>query len=240
MKISFSKFLVEGVYDPSIFKAIFLVGGAGSGKSTVGSRTTGGLGFKILNADELFEYLMQKKGFGPTNKMNLDVLPEPEWVPERNKSKAATTRRFAIIDQSKEGHWEAGRLGLIIDATGDDYEKIKNQKKALEEMGYDCMMIFVNTSLEKSLERNLLRWRVVPQEIAMRIWHNVHDNMGRFMGLFGSDKFTIVDNTKDMEASDDKQSPKIWKQVSKFSTRPIENPIAKAWIAHELAKKKRR
>ena len=32
----------EGVYDPNIFKAIFLAGGGGSGKSYVVRRTTGG------------------------------------------------------------------------------------------------------------------------------------------------------------------------------------------------------
>jgi len=243
--MSFSKYMTEGVHDPSIFKAIFLVGGAGSGKSTVSGRTTSGLGFKILNSDELFEYLMKKKGFGPPkvgagpiNQMNLDVIPKQEWIPQREKSKAATTARFSVA-QPSSGYWGQGKLGLIIDATGDDFEKVRTQKKSLEEAGYDCMMIFVNTSLEKSLERNLLRWRVVPQEIATRIWHNVHDNMGKFLGLFGSSKFFIVDNTKDTEEKDDIQSPNVWKQVMKFAKQPIENPIAKAWIASELQNRRR-
>ena len=36
--------LQEGVYDPNIFKAFFLAGGPGSGKSYVARRTTGGMG----------------------------------------------------------------------------------------------------------------------------------------------------------------------------------------------------
>ena len=43
--------LQEGVYDPNIFKAIFLAGGPGSGKSYVVRRTTGGLGMKVVNSD---------------------------------------------------------------------------------------------------------------------------------------------------------------------------------------------
>ncbi len=44
--------LQEGVYDPNIFKAFFIAGGPGSGKSFVVRKTTGGLGMKIVNSDE--------------------------------------------------------------------------------------------------------------------------------------------------------------------------------------------
>ena len=47
--------LQEGVYDPNIFKAIYLAGGPGSGKSYVVRKTTGGLGLKIVNSDDVFE-----------------------------------------------------------------------------------------------------------------------------------------------------------------------------------------
>ena len=47
--------LQEGVNDPNIFKAFFLAGGPGSGKSYVVRKTTGGLGMRIVNSDEAFE-----------------------------------------------------------------------------------------------------------------------------------------------------------------------------------------
>ena len=47
--------LQEGVYDPNIFNAIFLAGGPGSGKSYLVRRTTGGLGLKVLNSDDIYE-----------------------------------------------------------------------------------------------------------------------------------------------------------------------------------------
>jgi len=49
------KELQEGVYDPNILKAFFLAGGPGSGKSYVVKRTTGGMGLKVVNSDEVFE-----------------------------------------------------------------------------------------------------------------------------------------------------------------------------------------
>ena len=52
--------LQEGVYDPNIFKAFFLAGGPGSGKSFVVRKTTGGTGLKIVNSDPAFELLIKK------------------------------------------------------------------------------------------------------------------------------------------------------------------------------------
>ena len=54
--------LDEGVYDPNIFKAFFLAGGPGSGKSYVVRRTTGGTGLKIVNSDNAFELLIKRLG----------------------------------------------------------------------------------------------------------------------------------------------------------------------------------
>ena len=44
--------LEEGVYDPGIFKAIFLAGGPGSGKSWIAGQVTtpAGLALKIVNS----------------------------------------------------------------------------------------------------------------------------------------------------------------------------------------------
>ena len=54
--------LQEGLYDPNIFKAFFLAGGPGSGKSYVVKKSTGGTGLKIVNSDDVFEkYLKQCK-----------------------------------------------------------------------------------------------------------------------------------------------------------------------------------
>ena len=51
--------LQEGVYDPNIFKAFFLAGGPGSGKSYVVARGAGGLGLRVVDSDEKFEKLLK-------------------------------------------------------------------------------------------------------------------------------------------------------------------------------------
>ena len=60
--------LMEGVNDPSIFKAVFLAGGPGSGKSFV-VRDTGvasSMGLKLLNSDSAFETYMRQAEIEPT------------------------------------------------------------------------------------------------------------------------------------------------------------------------------
>ena len=57
---------------------------------------------------------------------------------------------------------------MIIDGTGDDYAKIADNKSRLEEIGYDCYMVFINTSMEIALHRNNTRKRVLPKKISHR------------------------------------------------------------------------
>ena len=83
--------LQEGLYDPNIFKAFFLAGGPGSGKSYVVRKTTGGLGLKIVNSDDVFERLLDKEGLSK-------LMPPEELEPrevERAKSKKLTAARQA-------------------------------------------------------------------------------------------------------------------------------------------------
>lgn len=53
---SFKSYLLEGINDPAIFKALFLAGGPGSGKSfIVGKTALQSMGFKLINSDPAFE-----------------------------------------------------------------------------------------------------------------------------------------------------------------------------------------
>ena len=46
---SFMQNISEGLYDPAIFKAFFLAGGPGSGKSFVADSAFRGTGLKLVN-----------------------------------------------------------------------------------------------------------------------------------------------------------------------------------------------
>ena len=214
--------LQEGVYDPNILKAFFLAGGPGSGKSYVVRRTTGGLGMKIVNSDNAFEKLLKDAG------LSLKMPPEEEEPRDvvRGRAKALT--------KSRRDSYVEGRLGLIIDGTGKDYEKIAYQARELQQLGYDTHMIFVNTSLDTALQRNAERARSVQTSIVTNSWNNVQKNIGKFSQLFRRN-FIVVDNNN---AGEDVFA-KVYKQVMNLAKGKVQNSIGRQWIANELEKKRR-
>ena len=219
------KELQEGVYDPNIFKAFFLAGGPGSGKSYVVARTTKMFGMRVVNSDDVFEKLVKTAG------MSMDM---------RNYTKAQEKRRDELRDiakrvtRAREKNYVEGRLGLIIDGTGKNYDKIEKQMRELQQLGYDSHMIFVNTSLDVALERNQKRPRKLPEPIVVKSWNNVQKNIGKFQNLF-RDRFIIVDN------NDPNEPPhiEVFKRVKQLANKKVTNGIAKRWIANELEMKKR-
>jgi len=215
--------LQEGVYDPNIFKAFFLAGGPGSGKSYVVRKTTGGTGLKVVNSDNAFEKLLKDA--------NLSLkMPEDETdarKPVRDRAKEITKKQQA--------NYLEGRLGLIIDGTGKDYDKISNQSNELRQLGYDTHLIFVNTSLDVALERNAKRSRSVPESIVIKSWKEVQANIGKFSQLFKRN-FVVVDNN---DSEEDVMTP-VYKQVMSLAKSKITNHLGKQWVSKELAKKKRR
>ena len=113
MKVnSFIQHLAEGVYDPGIFKAFFLAGGPGSGKTFVTSSAFAGSGLKLVNSDMAFERNLKKA--------NLSLsMPDEETYFRDILRKAAKKTAISQLDKYVEG-----RLGLVIDSTGRDYDVI--------------------------------------------------------------------------------------------------------------------
>ena len=217
--------LQEGLYDPNIFKAFFLAGGPGSGKSYVVKKSTGGTGLKIVNSDDVFErYLKQAR---------LDFKMAASQKSQRDKLRA---KAKAVTAKRKDNYLE-GRLGLIIDGTGKDYGKISSQVAGLQQLGYDVHMIFVNTTLEVALQRNQERARTVDEKIAINSWKQVQSNIGKFQSLFGPKNFIIVDN--DMPDKDGRLFDHVFKKVQGLLRKKVDNFIAKAWMAKELKLKQR-
>ena len=214
--------LQEGVYDPNIFNAFFISGGPGSGKSFVVRKTTGGLGMKIVNSDDIFEKLLDKEGLSKK-------MPASEKEP-----RDVVRQRAKELTAKKKANFIEGRLGLIIDGSGKDYDKIARQATKLKQLGYDVHMIFVNTSLDVALERNAERPRSVQEPIVVKSWKSVQSNIGKFSQYFRQN-FVVVDNN---DAGEDVFN-KVFKQVMSLAKSRVQNNLGKQWISNELAKKRR-
>ena len=247
--VNLKQLLTEGVFDKGILKAVFMAGGPGSGKSYVAGEIFGipkkinvsVSGLKTVNSDTEFEFLLKKYGFETfgTGKLDIDKWPDEVFdaiAGGDEDSESMTVRKKAkLLTKARKEKYMEGRLGMIIDGTGHNYAKLSKEKKELEKLGYDCYMVFVNTSLNVAKKRNKERARRLPEDILVKSWKDVQNNLGKFQGLFGSN-FAVVDNSKFLkpEQAQKKFGMIVKKYINKFIKGAVRNPIGKKWIKHNL------
>ncbi len=231
----------EGVYDPGILKAVFLAGGPGSGKTTVTNQLFGVAfdsfsyaGLKPANSDKFFEFLLKARNL-PTDLASLS----PEDFEKVTVGPGSVRVQAKELAAKNYLNYLQGRLGVLIDGTGDNAQKIVDQAKELQKnFGYDVYMVFVNTPLEKALERNDNRSRKLPHDIVTDSWNNAQVAMQEYKRFFGNN-FVEVVNDKDVKPGEAIDiNPEIEKKVDKFINQPINNPVGKEWIKQALAAKK--
>ena len=213
----------EGVYDPGIFKAVFLAGGPGSGKSTVvKSLGLSALGLRVINSDKAFERGLKKAG------RSLDLSQGVDDIKDiRGKAKKLTAK---TLDQSIQG-----RLGLVFDTTSADASKIAKYRKMLDALGYESKMVHVMASLENAQKRNLSRPRKLPQEVVANDHARAVKNMQNFKKIFGKD-LVVVNNDDDLKSLEGK-TRKLFSKLMSWSTSFPSNKIALGWKQQELQKK---
>ena len=231
----FEELISEGVHDKSIFKAVFLAGGPGSGKDYVLDNTLNGHGLVEINSDKALEFLMDKHGLNKT--MPATERHRRDLVRGKAKNMTELRQRLALM----------GRNGLIINGTGDDHEKIGNIKKRLEELGYETAMVMVNTADDVSMKRNIERGqrggRTVPEEIRKQKWDASQNSRPKYAEMF-KDNYLEFDNSEDLRTaapevvkSKKEELTNIFKHVQKFTSKPSKNDTSKNWIASELERK---
>ena len=223
----FKQYIIEGVYDPNIFKAFFLAGGPGSGKSWVSERALSGMGLKVINSDNMFANALKKE------RMSLDFSQyNPKEIERRDEIRAKAKARTGVqLKMALEG-----RLGLILDSTARDVSRIQSEANTMKHIGYDTFMVFVNTSLEVALKRNQMRARKLPDAIVITNHKQVQKNIGLLQRIFGGRNFVIVDNNKVAEDV----NPSVHKAIRKMVNRKPTSYQAVSWIKREIAKKRRR
>lgn len=211
MKITELKLPVEeGVYDQNIFKAVFMAGAPGAGKSTVAKKLFSGTGLRSLNVDNFHE-------------MYLKLEKEPDL------------KHFHNLTQKQRANYLDGRLGLLIDGTGRDLDRVQQIKNDVESLGYETAMVFVNSSLNQSLARAKSReeagGRRVDPVFIERSWNQTQKNLGSLQQIF-SGRLFIVDNERDL-----KDITYIEKELRKFLESEPNRPQARAWIKSQLQAK---
>jgi predicted ABC-type ATPase len=163
--------LQEGPYDQHTYKAIFMAGIPGSGKTTISKTIFAGTGLKVVDFDDIAKKL----------------------------NKPVTDPKIQTIHDKKVELFIKNGLGLLIDKTSQNYAPISKLKQQLESNGYQTMMIYVNTDLAVARERIKNRYKETGRDVSDEYldiaFKNLLNNLGKYQKDFGRN-FIIVDNSE--------------------------------------------
>jgi len=196
------QYMTEGINDKGIFKAIFMAGAPGSGKTTVRSKLGGGIDPRTVNTDTWTEF------FG-----------DPPWDEKGEKIKLLTTSQLTLYIKSM--------LPLWCDGTSSNPTNLMAREGLLSGIGYDTGMLWINTSLESSLERAKKRHerggRFVPEKTIISAFKQINDLKPFYKGRF---KYFVEVNNDTGELTDD-VIIKAYKSTGSFFSGDIINPVGR-------------
>jgi predicted ABC-type ATPase len=223
---SLKGYLSEGRHDPSIFKAVFMAGAPGAGKSFVAESMAlpAQLGYKEINSDIEFTRYMKQAGLTDDNGA---VILNPKQEYERNVVRTVAKRHT----KAKQGHAMVGRLGLLIDGTGANSSKVLTQKQTLEALGYETAMIYVKLGLEGSIESDKQRGaaggRSIGPELVTAKYNELERSLKPLKKSFGKMFFEIDNSVRE-------KTPmlirKVENVIKKWSKKLPKNKAAKTWL----------
>jgi adenylate kinase family enzyme len=178
-------------------KAVILAGAPGAGKSSIVGDIISSLGLKVLNIDD--DFITNLKASG----VSLDL----KKADAEGRSKAAVAMQQAQKSyQQKLAKDIEDRENIVIDGTAASFKKTEQLKNTLEDAGYDVFMVYVYSSLEKSLSKNQDRFersggedRSIMPQLVLQTWANVTKNFIPYLNLFGNN---FVATTKDKKLVD--------------------------------------
>jgi len=200
-----TKFLVslnEGINDAGIFKAVFLAGHPGSGKSyTLDRIKSGQIEPRIVNTDKFVEH-----------------YKNADWMKIGDKVRQLNNKQLVLYLNSM--------LPLAIDGTSGSVSAMLRRRGLLESIGYDTAMVFVNTDLETAIKRVQARDRKVPEEFIRESFKQLSENKKFYRSRFNT--FIEVDNNEGELTN--KVITHAFKFLSAFYNTPVINPIGKRRI----------
>jgi len=197
-------YITEGINDKGIFKACFMCGSAGSGKSyTLSKVKSGSIEPRVVNTDKVFPMFKQ--------------WWHKDWAKIKIKVKTINKNQLAGYINSM--------LPLAVDGTAGKPSVVLKRVGLLEFFGYDVGMIFINTSLETAIERASQRERQVDKDFIIQVHKEVEAAKNFYRGKFSN--WMEINNDKGMLT--DEVIVNAFKFMGKFYDGPIQNPVGKQY-----------
>jgi predicted kinase len=167
-----------------------------------------------------------------------------EALAEQNAVEITSTTAISILNDkhklyefSRDTRREAirQRQPLIITGTTNEQYNIIAIREELEELGYETMMVFVNTSNESSRKRNEGHERMMAESVRQQRWEVTQLVAEKFNQEFK--KYLEFDNSVDLNEADDFETSEkeedisiIYEMTNWFFDTPVENEIAESWM----------
>lgn len=171
------------------FKAFFILGPAGSGKTFMKDFMGLPQSFVQINTDDAVEKVFPK--FGLTLKFQ-----DPDSGEEYDqKQEVRKLLQQAVSDKTKRKINQA--LPLLFDTTGENPKKMKQIMRQLVDIGYDVAVFTINVPPEFSVETDQYRDRTVGSEIAQQVTNAYQRNVvdqGTYAQMEGERGITILNN----------------------------------------------
>jgi len=196
--------LSEGIMDRGIFKAVFMAGTPASGKSYVLTKISdGAIEPRIVNTDKMTEFLKAFKA--------------EDWFSVEDTVKKTTKNQLSLYLNSM--------LPLWIDGTSSKASSLLKRSGILKSLGYDVALIWVDTSLETSLERAKKRFESGGREVEEKVIRKIFKELDGLKSYYSSEFRNFTEILNDDGELVDKVVLQAYKKMSSFFNSPLKNPI---------------
>jgi len=134
-----------------------------------------------------------------------------------------------LAEKSSDFRREAirNRGPLIINGPADDHSRIITIKEELEELGYETIMVFVNTTDQASQERNQRLTKMVSESIRREKWELAQSCKESYVQNF--DNFIYFDNSSEIESIEE-DITETYKKINTFIDSKNYGDISYSWL----------
>lgn len=214
--------LFEEAYDTNK-QMLFVIGASGSGKSTIIDYLRLHERFILVNPDHHFEPLLAANGLSQSEydskhkeyrrMVNLrkefyergEEPPSHDW-PEGYRELQSQVRDMDILKLQlfakarKQSFDDAVRLSeegksFLIDGTGGSKNEILSKAKKYKKLEYELGMLFVDVSLQTSIQRNITRGQSGGRRVQLNklenSWNAIQRNIPIYKDFFGENFWTV-------------------------------------------------
>lgn len=170
------------------------------------------IGMIVIDTTDRYNKFLKKARFNS----ELDYLDNQTFKAVLTEHASNPKIRTSLKDSL--GELTKSRLGIIVDGIHSDFDDVVERKNELESMGYDCMVCFVNVSLQEVIDRRI-GTEVLNDSQVVGLWKESQRNISQYSELFNGN-LVVVDGS-----SSDKFMTGVKFAVENFVFEPVENEV---------------